>query len=326
MLGAGSWGTALAIHLARRGHDTVLWGRDAEALSALAREGRNTRYLPQIPLPESLGYEPSLADAVASADLVLLVPPSHGFAELLQSAVPHLSDGARVAWACKGFEPGSGRLLHEVAASMLDDTLCAVVTGPSFAVEVARGLPTAITVASESESFARQAAARLHGDNLRVYTSTDVIGAELGGAVKNVMAVATGISDGMGLGDNSRAALITRGLAEIVRMGAALGARPETLYGLSGMGDLVLTCTGDLSRNRRLGLALGRAQSLESALADIGQVVEGVSAAAEVHRLAGKLGVEMPISDQVHAILENRITPQQGLKNLLARQRKAEVN
>jgi glycerol-3-phosphate dehydrogenase (NAD(P)+) len=254
-----------------------------------------------------------------------LAVPSHGFAALVGVLAPRLAPGQGLAWACKGFEPGSGRLLHQVAASRVPrETPLAVVTGPSFAHEVLKGLPTAVTVAGRDPAFTTTVAGLLHGGRFRAYTSTDITGAELGGAVKNVLAVATGICDGMGLGDNARAALITRGLAEMMRLGAALGAQPETLTGLAGMGDLVLTCTGEASRNRRLGLALGKGESLPAAVAAIGQVVEGIGAAAEVMRLAAAHGVSMPISEQVEAIIHHGAEPRECLRRLLAREPKAE--
>jgi glycerol-3-phosphate dehydrogenase (NAD(P)+) len=230
-----------------------------------------------------------------------------------------------VAWATKGFEPGSGRFLHEVAAGLLcPDGPLAVVTGPSFAREVAQGLPTALTVHSDDEAFAQSVAEALHGPAFRAYTGNDMLGAELGGAMKNVLAVATGIADGMALGLNARAGLITRGLNEMLRLNAAIGGRAETLMGLAGLGDLVLTCTGDLSRNRRLGLALGRGQSLADAVAEIGQVVESVQTVDEVMRLARRHGVELPISELVQRVLHEEITPREGLKIILAREQKPE--
>ena len=267
----------------------------------------------------------SLEDAVRGSEYLLLAVPSHAFAELLERVRPMLGAGQGISWACKGFEPGTGRLLHEVAQELLPGgTPLAAVTGPSFATEVARALPTAVTVAGNDDAYSAAIAGLLHGGCMRAYSSTDLVGAELGGAIKNVLAVATGISDGMSLGDNARAALITRGLAEMMRLGQALGARPETLTGLAGMGDLVLTCTGDLSRNRRLGLALGRGHSIEQALADIGQVVEGVGAAAEVHRLAQLHSLSMPISEQVYGILYLGWSPEECVRRLLAREQKPE--
>ena len=325
VLGAGSWGTALAALIARHGHPTVLWGRDAATIAAIESQGENTRYLPGIPLPGSLRATTALPEAMADADLVLVVVPSHAFAETLRALAPWREPDAGVSWATKGFEPGSGRFLHEVAAEILGDEVpLAVVTGPSFAKEVAEGLPTAITVHSDDAVFCRQVADVLHGPAFRAYTGDDVRGAELGGAMKNVLAVATGVADGMGLGLNARAGLITRGLNEMLRVNIALGGRPETLMGLAGLGDLVLTCTGDLSRNRRLGLALGRGQTIREAVKAIGQVVESIQTADEVMRLAQRHGIELPISENVRDVLHGDITPGEGLRRLMARERKAE--
>lgn len=325
VLGAGSWGTALAVQAARNGLHTTLWGRDAAQLDAMRATHRNARYLPDLELPSALDYSADLAGSVARADLVLVVVPSHAFAELVREIAPHRQAHAGVAWATKGFEPGSGRFLHEVAQDALGpDTPLAIVTGPSFAREVAQGLPTAVTVHSEHEAFAQQVAEALHGPTFRAYTGDDMLGAELGGAMKNVLAVATGVADGMALGLNARAGLITRGLNEMLRLNAALGGKPETLMGLAGLGDLVLTCTGDLSRNRRLGLALGRGQALKDAIAAIGQVVESVQTADEVMRLAQRHGLELPISQLVQRMLHGEITPSEGLKLLLSREQKPE--
>jgi len=298
VLGAGSWGTGLALQLDRSGSRCILWDRDTDNLSQIRSTRRNTLYLPGIEIPASITVEDDVLAAVKAADHVLLVIPSHAFASTIRTIREVLVPGQGIAWACKGFEPGSGRLLHEVAAELLpSDTPLAIVTGPSFAKEVAMNLPTAVTVAGPDSNFTKFIARALHGGRFRAYTSDDMIGAELGGAVKNVMAVATGICDGLKLGDNARAALITRGLAEMMRLGAALNAKPETLMGLAGAGDLILTCTGDLSRNRRLGLKLGEGKTLEQALDEIGQVVEGVNSAVEVQRLAIEHDINMPIED-----------------------------
>lgn len=325
VVGAGSWGTALAALIARHGHPTVLWGRDAGVIEAIAQRHENPRYLPGITLPDALRATTDLADALRGADLVLVVVPSHAFAETLRALAPHRPAQAGVAWATKGFEPGSGRFLHEVAAEVLgSDVPLAVVTGPSFAKEVAAGLPTALTVHSDDLAFAQRVADVLHGPTFRAYTGDDMLGAELGGAMKNVLAVATGVADGMQLGLNARTGLITRGLNEMLRLNQAIGGQPATLMGLAGLGDLVLTCTGDLSRNRRLGLALGRGQSLEDAVREIGQVVESVQTADEVMRQADKHGIELPISRAVQAVLHGQITPADALSQLLAREQKAE--
>ena len=325
VLGAGSWGTALAALIARHGHRTVLWGRDAAAIAALDATHENARYLPGITLPDSLRATSDLASALAGSDLVLVVVPSHAFAETLRALAPHRPAHAGVAWATKGFEPGSGRFLHEVAAEVLgDDVPLAVVTGPSFAKEVAVGLPTALTVHGASPVFAQQVADVLHGPAFRAYTGEDMLGAELGGAMKNVLAVATGVADGMQLGLNARAGIITRGLNEMLRLNTAIGGKAETLMGLAGLGDLVLTCTGDLSRNRRLGLALGRGESIEEAVRKIGQVVESIQTADEVMRQSERHGIELPISAAVQAVLHGDITPAEGLQRLLARDQKPE--
>ena len=325
VLGAGSWGTALAALIARHGHPTILWGRDATVVDAIDARHENPHYLPGIALPDTLRATTDMATAMSGASLVLVVVPSHAFTETLHALAPLRPQGAGVAWATKGFEPGSGRFLHEVAAETLGPGVpLAVVTGPSFAKEVAQGLPTALTVHGDDAGFVQQVASVLHGPNFRAYTGDDMRGAELGGAMKNVLAVATGAADGMGLGLNARTGLITRGLNEMLRLNAAIGGRPETLMGLAGLGDLVLTCTGDLSRNRRLGLALGRGQSLQDAVREIGQVVESVQTADEVMRLADRHGLELPIAQNVRDVLHGDITPAEALQRLLARDRKPE--
>lgn len=325
VLGAGSWGTALAIHLSRMGVPTVLWARDTQAVADMRERRENVEYLPEIRFPDHLELSDDLAAAAGGAGVALLACPSHAFAELLDKTAPHLSSGCRIAWATKGFEPGSGRFLHQVLEDVLGDaTRGAVVTGPSFAKEVALGLPTALTVASRDDGLAGTVAGALHGGTFRAYTSTDIVGAELGGAAKNVYAIATGIADGMELGTNARAALITRGLHEMIRLGSALGANPETLTGLTGLGDLVLTCTGELSRNRRLGLALGAGTDIETAKREIRQVVEGVKAAEEVVRLASQREVEVPIAEVVRRIVSDGLTPEEGLRTLMARDPKPE--
>ena len=327
VLGAGSWGTALALQLDRSGSHCILWDRDTQNLEKVQQTRFNDRYLPGIDIPESIVIENDMLAAVKAADHVLVVTPSHAFASVMKTIRKVLVPGQGVAWACKGFEPGSGRLLHQVAMELLpESTPLAIVTGPSFAKEVAMNLPTAVTVAGTDSDFTRIMAGALHGGRFRAYTSEDMIGAELGGAVKNVMAVATGICDGMALGDNARAALITRGLAEMMRLGAALNAKPETLMGLAGAGDLILTCTGDLSRNRRLGLKLGAGKTLEQALEEIGQVVEGVNSAAEVQRLAIQHDINMPITEQVNGIIHLGWNPSEGVARLMAREQKAEYD
>jgi len=324
VLGAGSWGTALAALAARNQVPTRLWGRDASALAAMAQSRCNQRYLPDVELPSELTYEPDLAAALRGAEVVLIVVPSHAFASLLEEIAPYLEPNARIAWATKGFEPGTGRFLHELVDERFPGRPAAVVTGPSFAKEVAAGMPSAVTVHSDDDAFAHEMALLLHAPNFRAYSGSDVLGAELGGAMKNVLAVATGVADGMGLGLNARAGLITRGMNEMLRLGVALGARPETLMGLAGLGDLVLTCTGDLSRNRRLGLALGRGKAIDEAVREIGQVVESVLTADEVMRLATKHDLDLPISSGVRAVLHGEVTPSEGLKMLMSREQKPE--
>ena len=325
VLGAGSWGTALALLLARHSSSVRLWGHDPEEVAALRRERCNSRYLPGFTLADNIFPDDSLATTLEGVRDILIVVPSHAFRDTLQAIQPWLADNARIAWATKGFEHGSGKLLHEVVAETLGTAYpVAVISGPTFAGEVAKGLPAAITVASSDPDFAAALSARLHGDHFRAYTSDDVVGVEIGGAVKNVLAIAAGIADGLGFGANTRAALITRGLAEIMRLGAALGARTETFMGLAGLGDLALTCTDDLSRNRRLGLALAGGKSVDEARAAIGQEVEGIATAAEVRRLATRLGVEMPICDQTYRVLFEGSSPQQAVSALLARRPKAE--
>ena len=323
VLGAGAWGTALAISLAAR-HEVCLWTRNADQLTEMSAQRSNPRYLPGFAFPESLRLEAGLVSALERCDLVLAVVPTAGLRPLVRQVV---AAGAALplVWACKGFEAGTAKLPHQVVAEELPGRLpCGVLSGPSFAQEVARGLPTALTLASVDEAFAQATALELHSPRLRVYSSTDVVGVEIGGAVKNVMAIAAGISDGMGYGYNARAALITRGLAEISRLGAALGGRPETFMGLAGAGDLILTCTGDLSRNRTVGLRLARGEKLSAILADLGHIAEGVNSAAEVMRLAQTVGVEMPITQAVCQVLFDGLAPGKAVEALLNREPKAE--
>jgi len=324
VLGAGSWGTALAVLLARNGVPTTLWGRTPQVVVDMATARRNARYLPDLAFPESLQLSGALEPTVRDAGTVLIAVPSHAFAELIAAAAPWIAPETGVAWATKGFDPSSGRFLHELVNERLPQHAAAVITGPSFAREVANGLPTAVTVHSADAEFARGVAQMLHSPLFRAYTGNDVLGAELGGAMKNVLAVATGVADGMQLGLNARAGLITRGLNEMLRLGHALGARAETLMGLAGLGDLVLTCTGDLSRNRRLGLALGRGVPLQQAVAEIGQVVESVQTVDTVMQLAVRHDVELPITANVQRVLREELTPAEGMRALLAREQKPE--
>lgn len=325
VLGAGSWGTALAIQLARNGHKALLWGRETDEIEAMAEKRYNARYLPDIRFPDGVVPEPELSRILGQTDNILVVVPSAGFRSALKTIHPSLSNEARVLWATKGMEDGTGNLLHEILLGELGDSRpYGVISGPSFAGEVARGLPTAVTVASPDASFRKDAAEWFHGETFRAYLSDDVTGVELGGAVKNVLAIAAGISDGLGFGANARAAIITRGLAEIMRLGAELGAKRETLMGLSGMGDLVLTCTDDQSRNRRMGLALGRGKSMEQTMRDIGQAVEGVGTAKVVKLLADRCKVDMPICDQVFRVLYESLPASQAVQDLLGRDQRAE--
>jgi len=325
VLGAGSWGTALGILLCRNGHQVRLWGHTPALVADLRRSGENRRYLPGIALPPALRPVSRLEEALDGAGELLIVVPSHAFAAVLESLPKPLPQRLGVSWATKGFDPGSGRLLHEVALEALGDRDLAVISGPSFATEVAKGLPTAVTVASPNPEHARRVAGYLHGERFRAYTSSDMIGVQVGGAAKNVLAIATGISDGLGFGANTRAALITRGLAELIRLGTALGGSRETLMGLAGLGDLVLTCTDNQSRNRRMGLALARGLGVAEAKQQIGQEVEGVITSAALHEIARRLDVEMPISEQVQAVLYRGVTPQAATHNLLIRSSKAEL-
>lgn len=325
VLGAGAWGTALAARLAANGQPTILWGRDALQLDKIKQEGVNQNYLPDIKLPAALQYESNIETAVSAVRDVLLVVPSHAFAQTLNAIKPFMRDDARLFWASKGFEPATGRLLHQVAEEILGDQCAtAVITGPTFALEVAKGMPTALTVASYDHDFASELASRLRSKTFRAYTSADMVGVEVGGAVKNILAIAAGISDGLGFGANARAALITRGLHEIVRLGEALGGKSETFVGLAGLGDLVLTCTDNQSRNRRFGLAIGRGEDQGSAKTAIKQVVEGVDAAREAYRLAQKLNIDMPITEQVYQVLYNNRSPREAVNYLLTREQKPE--
>ncbi|MDT8408635.1 MAG: NAD(P)H-dependent glycerol-3-phosphate dehydrogenase [Wenzhouxiangellaceae bacterium] len=327
VIGAGSWGTALAMQLARLDHSVRLWARDERHVAEMRESGRNLRYLPDHVLPEAIEPTASLEHAVDGADQILLAVPSHAFDPLLIDLGDHPNRCGGLAWATKGFEPGTGRLLSETVRDRFGARLPLVsITGPSFAGEVASGLPTAVTVAATDPDFGQDWAALLHGSNFRAYYTADLVGAQLGGAVKNVLAIACGMADGLGLGNNTRAALITRGLAEMMRLGTSMGARPRTLTGLAGLGDLVLTCTGDASRNRRFGLALGRGDSVDAALQQIGQVVEGYHAAEEVMRASERANVEMPISEQVHGILFKGWSASRGVRVLMEREQKAEAD
>jgi glycerol-3-phosphate dehydrogenase (NAD(P)+) len=326
VLGAGSWGTALAIQFARGGRSVRLWGRDGARLAAMARARRNERYLPSAPFPESLAVEPDLPAALARARDVLIVVPSPAFRSVLGALAPHLEPQMHVAWATKGFELSSGLLPHQLAREVLGaKRRIAVLSGPTFAREVGAGLPTAMTVASPDAAYAEALAAELSSANFRAYTSTDIMGVEIGGAVKNALAVGAGLSDGLGFGANTRVALITRGLKEMTRLGVALGADAHTFMGLAGLGDLVLTCTDDQSRNRRFGLALAAGATPEAALAEIGQSVEGYAAARAIRAVAARSGVEMPLCEGVYRVLYEHMPPRDAVRELMSRPLKAEV-
>jgi glycerol-3-phosphate dehydrogenase (NAD(P)+) len=325
VVGAGSWGTALAIQFARSGRRTLLWGREEDDPAQMQEARENARYLPGAKFPDSLRAEPDLARVLAEAPIVVVAVPSHAFRAVLTQMKPLMRPENRLAWATKGFELATGRLPHQVAREVLGPgTAMAVLSGPTFAREVGMGLPTAMTIAANDENYARQLAETLSGDSFRAYTSSDIIGVEVGGAVKNVLAIGAGICDGLGFGANTRVALITRGLVEMTRLGMALGAQPSTFMGLAGMGDLVLTCTDDQSRNRRMGLALAAGKTVKQAEAEIRQVVEGVLAAEAVHRVALAAEVEMPICEQIYRILYEGAEPQAAVSALMKRELKSE--
>lgn len=325
VLGAGSWGTALAILAARNGCPTLLWGHNSDHIETLVRDRQNRRYLPEATFPESLAVTPNLAEVAAFSNLILVAVPSHAFKDTLIKLKPYVSDEVKIAWATKGFNPQTGALLHEIVAEVFSaQTPAAAISGPSFAREVAAELPTAITIASSQPDFAGQLADILHSGRCRAYTSSDLIGVEVGGAVKNVLAIATGIADGLGFGANTRAALITRGLTEVIRLGIKLGGKQETFMGLAGLGDLILTSTDNQSRNRRFGLALGQGKDRTTATQEIGQEIEGVSAAKETFLLAQKYGIEMPITEQTYKVLYEGMAPLIAVQNLLAREQKSE--
>jgi glycerol-3-phosphate dehydrogenase (NAD(P)+) len=318
IIGAGAWGTALAISLSAS-HRVTLWARNADQISAMQDTRYNHRYLPGILLPAEIELSSDFPAAVAAAELVIIAVPTAALRPVLHQLV-QLHRHFNVVWLCKGFEAESAKLPHQVVAEVLPEGFkYGVLSGPSFAQEVARGFPTALTLASADEEFARSTAQALHHAYLRVYSSNDMVGVEVGGAVKNVMAIAAGICDGMGLGLNARAALLTRGLAEITRLGLKLGGRSETLSGLSGVGDLILTCTGDLSRNRQVGLLLVQQHDLEEILRRLGHVAEGVYTVREVHHLAQRLGVAMPISEAVYRILYEHVPAAEMVTTLLNR-------
>ena len=324
VLSAGAWGTALAIAFAGR-NAVSLWAREADVVESMRSRRENTRFLPGHPLPETLQVAADFDAAVTAAELLVVATPLAGLRATLQR-IAEIAPGKPLVWVCKGLEAGTAKLPHVLAEEVLPaGSRYGALSGPSFAEEVANGLPTAVTLAANDEAFARETALVLHTPRLRIYANDDLVGVEVGGAVKNVMAIATGICDGLGLGLNARAALITRGLAEISRLGVAMGAQRETLMGLAGMGDLILTCTGDLSRNRRVGLALAAGKTLEQILHDLGHVAEGVSTAREVARLARDMGIDMPITQAVDAILHHGVSAAAAVEQLLMRDPKVET-
>jgi len=324
VLGAGSWGTALALTLADNGNEVWLWSNEAKHVQEMKDTGKNAVFLPN-KFPATIKPIADFTEQAKQVKDIIVVVPSHGFRGTLKMLVPHISPTARICWATKGLENDTGLLLHKVAEQVLgEDRSLAVLSGPSFATEVAKGLPTAVTIATTDDQYAKDLVNLFHNNYFRPYTSTDIIGVQLGGTVKNIMAIASGIVDGLEFGANSRAALITRGLNEMVRFGVTLGGKTETFMGLAGMGDLVLTCTDKLSRNYRFGFALAKGSNIEQAQADIGQVVEGVRAAREVDRVAKEHNIDMPIVEQVNNVLQGICTPKEAVKILLSRQPKAE--
>ena len=326
VLGAGSWGTALAIHLADSGHDVLLWGNEPEHMQILSRQRCNQQYLPDVAFPELLQTTDDLEHALASPAWVLIAIPSYAYRSFLHKNSALFKEDVGVAWASKGLEHGSGKLIHQVVAEELPQCKkTAVMSGPTFAGEVARNLPTSITVASESEDFSQQVSDDLHSGRFRVYLSSDLTGVELGGSMKNVLAIAAGAADGLGFGANTRAALITRGLAEMMRLGEAMGGKRETFMGLAGMGDLILTCTDNQSRNRRTGLLLAQGRTLAQIHQEIGQAIEGIKTAKEVVELARQHNVEVPISEQVYRVLYEDCAIEEAVHALLSRKSSQET-
>jgi glycerol-3-phosphate dehydrogenase (NAD(P)+) len=326
LLGAGSWGTALALLLAKNNCEVLLWGHDENEIAGLARDREHRVLLPGFMLPDLITVTTDLGLASQFSDIILLVVPSHAFATTLTRLKSHLPTGRiNIAWATKGFNPHDGRLLHQVVADVFSpNTPAAILSGPTFAREVAQNLPTAVTIASNQAEFANRLADIFHSDRFRAYTSSDIVGVEVGGAVKNVLAIAAGIADGLGFGSNTRAALITRGLNEIMRLGISLGGKPETFTGLAGLGDLLLTCTDNQSRNRRFGLALGQGKSRAHIVKEIGQEIEGISAAKETYTLANRLNIDMPITEQTYKVLYDNLDPLKAVQNLFSRDQKPE--
>lgn len=325
VLGAGSYGTALAVLLARNGHRVQLWARNAEHVAEMQQAKNNSKYLPDVAFPENLSVTDNVESALVDHPIILVAVPSHAFRDTLHLIKPYVNESSRLVWASKGLDPESGDLLGNVLKSILGSEMPhAILSGPTFAKEMAIGMPTAITLAANNDDFAEQLALALHNERFRVYTSDDIVGVQVGGAVKNVVAIGAGIADGLGYGANARTALITRGLVEMTRLGVAAGGKQETFNGMAGMGDLVLTCTDNQSRNRRFGLALGKGASRDEAEHAIGQVVEGVRNAKEVKMLAERLHVEMPISDAIYRIIYEGVDARQAAHELLTRDLKSE--
>lgn len=326
VLGAGSWGTALAIHLSRAEHDVLLWGNEPDHMQLLAEQRCNAQFLPDVHFPEALQVTDDLEKALANPAWVLIAIPSHAYRQFLKNSAHLFKPHIGIAWASKGLEQGSGKLLHQVIAEELPQCKkTAVMSGPTFAKEVAKNLPTAITVASESDDFCEELTGCLHSGRFRAYRSSDMVGVELGGAVKNVLAIAAGAADGLGFGANTRAALITRGLAEIMRLGEAMGGQRETFMGLAGVGDLILTCTDNQSRNRRTGMLLAQGKTLEQVKVEIGQAIEGLKTAKEAVYLAKQHNVEMPITEQVYRVLYEECAIKEAVHTLLSRRSSQET-
>lgn len=327
VIGAGSYGTSLAILLARNGHPTLLWGHNPDKMTILQHDRQNKQFLPDIAFPPELQVETDLQTAVNAAPILLIVVPSHAFASVLKQIKPFLRKDSKIVWATKGLEADTGRLLQDVAREILGNEIpLAVISGPTFAKEVASGLPTAVTVASTDDLFLTELQNLFHcSKSFRVYSSKDFIGVQLGGAVKNVIAIGAGLSDGLGFGANARTALITRGLTEMMRLGAKLGADPATFMGMAGLGDLVLTCTDNQSRNRRFGILLGQNKTIEEAQKTIAQVVEGYKNTKEVWLLAKNYHVDMPITEQIYQVLYEHKDPKQAAMALLGRSQKEEL-
>lgn len=319
--GSGSWGTALATVLARNSSDDIwMWGREEAVIAEISTQHTNNAYLPEIALPHNIKGTTDLKLALSKARDILIAIPSKAFPEILSTLKPLLKPEQRIVWATKGLEPGRGRFLDQVLIEQLGpQQVFAILSGPSFAAEVARNLPTAVTIASKDQQFSQDLLAAFHAENFRVYLSTDIIGVQVGGVIKNILAVAAGVCDGLGFGANARAALITRGVAEMLRFGKVLGAQTETLLGLAGIGDVILTCTDDQSRNRRFGLAIAKGSDIKVAQEQIGQIVEAAHNTAEVCKIAAQHKIEMPIAEQVHKVLTGEVTPRQAVSNLLTR-------